>query len=276
MSGKGYIKLYRQIQDCWIWFADEKFSKAQAWVDLLMLANHADKKLYFNGEVMNIKRGQNLTSIRALSERWGWSKDSVSRFLKLLESDGMIEKICDTHRTLVTIVNYEVFQASESDDETPNGQEQGHAQGHGSDTDKDTGETPIGTNNELKNDNKNVKECNKNDNKNEEDNIIPPLYIPPTGEKEKKKFVPPTLDEVIAYCNERNNGIDPESFIDFYESKGWMVGKNKMKDWKAAVRTWEKNDNGKRNKKSSGSSYVDAVAHRLDVVDEWLREEEDG
>lgn len=57
----------------------------------------------------------------------------------------------------------------------------------------------------------------------------------------KKKFVPPSVDEVRAYCAERNNGIDPQSFIDFYESKGWMVGKNHMRDWKAAVRTWERN-----------------------------------
>ena len=56
-----------------------------------------------------------------------------------------------------------------------------------------------------------------------------------------QKFIPPTVDEVRAYCNERNNGIDPEEFVSFYESKGWMIGKNKMKDWKAAIRTWEKN-----------------------------------
>ncbi len=54
-----------------------------------------------------------------------------------------------------------------------------------------------------------------------------------------RNFVPPTLSEVKAYCQERNNGINPQSFIDFYSSKGWFVGKNKMKDWKAAVRTWE-------------------------------------
>ena len=57
--------------------------------------------------------------------------------------------------------------------------------------------------------------------------------------KESRNFVPPTLSEVKAYCQERNNGINPEQFIDFYESKGWFVGKNKMKDWKAAVRNWE-------------------------------------
>ena len=54
-----------------------------------------------------------------------------------------------------------------------------------------------------------------------------------------RNFVPPTLSEVKAYCQERNNGINPEQFIDFYESKGWFVGKNKMKNWKAAVRNWE-------------------------------------
>lgn len=60
-------------------------------------------------------------------------------------------------------------------------------------------------------------------------------------EKEKRKiFIPPSVDDVRAYCEERKNGIDPESFVAFYASKGWMVGKNKMKDWKSAVITWEK------------------------------------
>lgn len=57
-----------------------------------------------------------------------------------------------------------------------------------------------------------------------------------------KNFVRPTLEEVRAYCSERNNGIDAESFINFYESKGWKVGKNSMKNWKAAIRTWENRD----------------------------------
>ena len=56
-----------------------------------------------------------------------------------------------------------------------------------------------------------------------------------------KKFTPPTVEEVQAYCQERKNKVDAQAFVDFYSSKGWMVGKNKMKDWKAAVRTWERN-----------------------------------
>ena len=54
------------------------------------------------------------------------------------------------------------------------------------------------------------------------------------------RFYPPTLEEIKSYCDERNNLVDPERFYDFYSAKGWMVGKNKMKDWKAAIRTWEK------------------------------------
>lgn len=60
--------------------------------------------------------------------------------------------------------------------------------------------------------------------------------------KESSRFLPPTLEEVTAYCRERNNGVNPEKFINYYSSNGWMVGRNKMKDWKAAVRNWEAKD----------------------------------
>lgn len=62
-------------------------------------------------------------------------------------------------------------------------------------------------------------------------------------------FTPPTVEEVQEYCFERGNAVDAQSFVDFYTSKGWYVGKTKMKDWKASVRTWEKNQRQK-NKKS--------------------------
>ena len=64
---------------------------------------------------------------------------------------------------------------------------------------------------------------------------------PPTP----SQFIPPNVIEVRAYCNERKNHVDPQRFVDFYTSKGWMVGKTKMKDWRAAVRTWEKDDKPK-------------------------------
>ncbi|HIQ73267.1 MAG TPA: hypothetical protein IAA51_02485 [Candidatus Cottocaccamicrobium excrementipullorum] len=59
-------------------------------------------------------------------------------------------------------------------------------------------------------------------------------------ESKEKRFVPPSMEEVASYCQERSNGIDAQEFVDFYASKNWMVGKNKMVDWRACVRTWER------------------------------------
>lgn len=62
----------------------------------------------------------------------------------------------------------------------------------------------------------------------------------PSQGKTKKRFVPPSVEEVRAYCEGRHNGIDAAMFVDSYAAKGWMIGKSQMRDWKAAVRTWEK------------------------------------
>lgn len=72
-----------------------------------------------------------------------------------------------------------------------------------------------------------------------------------------KRFRKPTLEEVAAYCKERNNNVDPQRFIDFYESKGWKVGKTPMKDWRACVRTWERREKPKAQQpsKPNGDKY---------------------
>jgi hypothetical protein len=67
-----------------------------------------------------------------------------------------------------------------------------------------------------------------------------PLTI--VKDKGGQRFTPPTLSEVIDYCNQRANSIDPQRFVDHYSANGWMRGKNKIKDWKACIRTWEQND----------------------------------
>jgi hypothetical protein len=58
-------------------------------------------------------------------------------------------------------------------------------------------------------------------------------------EEESGRFTPPSVNDVREYCESRNNGISAEAFVSFYQSKGWLVGKSKMKDWKASIRTWE-------------------------------------
>ena len=65
---------------------------------------------------------------------------------------------------------------------------------------------------------------------------------PSAAARTRSSFQPPTLDEVVDYCRERNNGIDAQRFLDYYTANGWMVGKAKMKDWRAAVRNWERQE----------------------------------
>lgn len=122
MSG-GYIKLHRKICDNPIW-QTKPFSQGQAWIDLLLLAEWQDRTVEDAGETIIIPRGSLLTSTRELAERWGWSKDKVSRFLKQLVCDTMCDTKRDTKRatakTLITLVNYSDYQDGLLDDATQN------------------------------------------------------------------------------------------------------------------------------------------------------------
>ncbi|MDW7774577.1 MAG: hypothetical protein SCH71_16975 [Desulfobulbaceae bacterium] len=183
---------------------EKPFSRGQAWMDMLLLANHKAGHVRKRGVRTTVERGQLGWSMLALSDRWGWSRGKVQRFLDELEANKQIIQQKKRITTLITILNYDLYQSANTTDDTTDAQQ-----------------TDI----------------NKND----------------KNDKEEKKnirgeiFTPPSLEEVRAYCLERNRGIDPEKWYDHYTSNGWKVGKNKMKDWKAAVRTWEKNEIGKEN-----------------------------
>ena len=87
----------------------------------------------------------------------------------------------------------------------------------------------------------------------------------------KKKFLKPTIQEIADYCKERNNGIDADYFYDFYESKGWMVGSNNMKNWKACVRTWEKQSKKSEYKKEALPSWFNNEQKGIQLNDEEQR-----
>lgn len=86
----------------------------------------------------------------------------------------------------------------------------------------------------------------------------------PIESKRAQRFTPPSVEEIREYCQERKNGIDPQMFYDFYSGKGWMVGKNKMQDWKAAVRTWEGRRNEEKPKKET-SFDMDLINKRFEL-----------
>lgn len=128
MADKGWIKLHRQLQESPFWYGS-KFTKGQAWVDLLLSANHSEKKILFNGEMVDIKRGQYLTSMVKLAEKWQWNRKTVSAFLSVLQKEGMITKVADNTKTLITIENYEVYQCFDETDGQPIGQLSGQLNG---------------------------------------------------------------------------------------------------------------------------------------------------
>lgn len=109
------------------------------------------------------------------------------------------------------------------------------------------------TTRDKKNEEVESEEFNGNNNINN-NNIINKNINNNISEKRSTRFIPPSVEEVRDYCIERKNNIDAENFVDYYESKGWMIGKNKMKDWKASVRTWERNKYN-RKKESAYDKY---------------------
>ena len=151
----GWIKLHRKILDCFIW-QDKPYDKARAWIDLLLIAMHHDKKMLIDDEVVMIQRGSFMTSIVKLADRWGWSRNKVVRYLDMLESEHMLNTKRTSKGTLVTIVKYDDYQlcdmsceatnesADESTNETPNESTNGA-------TDESADESQNKNNKELKN-----------------------------------------------------------------------------------------------------------------------------
>lgn len=127
-TDKGYIKVYRKIWNHWIWKSNRPFDEFHAWIDLVMLMNHEDKQILFDGKLITVEKGTKITSLRKLADRWGWGKTHVAEFLSMLEKDHMIETVADSKKTTVKVLNYGKYQASKT-----------RLADSDKDTDKDTG-----------------------------------------------------------------------------------------------------------------------------------------
>ena len=115
----GYIKLHRKIWDHPFWREKRKFSRAEAWIDLILMANGKDKEVIFDGRPILIKRGQLLTSQRQLAARWRWSKTKTADFLKISSKhDHLIEIISDRKKSIITILKYYKYNPLPDDEKT--------------------------------------------------------------------------------------------------------------------------------------------------------------
>ena len=189
----------------WGWHADP----ATGWlfVNLLLMANWTDS----DWQGMTIERGQVVTGRKALAAQTGLSEQTVRTSLNRLKSTNEITIASTNKFSVITIVNYGKFQ--------------------------DVPEMP--TSNLTSNLTNDQPATNQQLTTNEQ------IKQEEQGIKPRKRFTPPTVDEVAAYCRERGNAVDAQRFVDFYTASGWMRGKTPVKDWKACVRTWERNDNAR-------------------------------
>lgn len=122
VTNSGYIKLHRKFTEGPRYFA-EPFCRNMAWVDLLLLANHAQKVFYVRGIMVTIERGQTGYSSDALARRWRWSRGKVTRFLNVLEMDRQIVQQKNNVTNIISIVNYEMYQGNGTANGTANGQQ---------------------------------------------------------------------------------------------------------------------------------------------------------
>lgn len=128
-KSKGYVLLYRSICDDPLWKI-KPFDPARAWVDLFLTSNHAEGKVYTGSGFNRVGRGQKWTSVRALAERWGWSRGKVTRYLCALERDGKIHKNGTPDGTMITVVNYEDLQTRRDTKRDTNGTQTDDQTGH--------------------------------------------------------------------------------------------------------------------------------------------------
>lgn len=211
MKDNGWIKLHRQIVDNWIWDDAEKL---KAWLDILLMVNHKNKKILVNGQLVTIKRGEKLTSIAKLADRWGWTKRRVMRFLDLLEDDEMCTTNRTTYGTTIKVVNYAEYQGFS----TPK---------------RNTVDTTDSTAHDTAEDTAHDTQTIMNKNDNNANNFLCAAAL---------KKIPPAKSDVEEYCRQKNYHIDLTEFFSYYDLHDWTLGNGrKITNWTAAVDYWYQN-----------------------------------
>lgn len=253
-----WIRLHRKLMDDPLYFA-EPFTKMQAWIDLLLLANFADRVTFIRGNRVTIKRGQVAYSREWFSGRWRWSRGKIDRFLDMLERENMIGRQKSAVITCISILNYDAYQDNGSTDRSVNRSADRSANRSANRSADRSAEIEPNTLiiNTYENDfnldgsadrsaDGTTDETTESTTDGTQHNNI---YIN-THTKEKNKikkesaaeFVRPSTAEVAAYMATQGTPIDARRFVDYYNSVGWCIGTRPMADWKAAARMWARTD----------------------------------
>ena len=214
---EGWIKLYRSIQDDPLWNA-ESFSKAQAWIDLFLNANHKPNIFFIRGVEVTVDRGQLAWSELTMSKRWGWSTKKVRNFLSYLERNNRIHNKKSNLTTIVTICNYDEFQSSELNQYNTKVITKYITKDQQTKSQKNS---KLHTNNNVKND------------KNEKNNSPP---ISPKKEKSSEIINSKQHEAIHETTKQNNKGIRLD---EWYERKGFEGLPEKWRDYTKQNFNWD-------------------------------------
>lgn len=212
---KGFMRISREKVSEFEWLSNP--NTFYVFMRLLFKANFKDSRR----EGIEVKRGQFITGRKALSEELNLSEQQIRTCLDKLSKTGYITIQSTNRYSIVTICNYDGWQ---------NNIEAGNQQSNQQITNEQPTDNQQITTIEIS---KEIEELKKENERLKEELANASL-------KKSKSFVPPTVEEVSEFVREQGFHFDAIAFVNFYESKGWLVGKNKMKDWRAACRTWER------------------------------------
>jgi len=210
----GWIKLYRQIQDNPLWTA-EPFTRGQAWIDLLLLANHDDNYFYLRDHKINVLRGQVGWSQLKLSVRWKWSRSKLRKFLNDLEKEQQVIQQQSHSTSIITIVNYNKYQEKGQQDEQQDEQQ------------KDTNK------NDKKEKNKHIDEKIPEILNLQEKDLQEKSSKKPVKEKKIKEKISPELKDIETFFLEKKYTVSAaRRFFDYY-APDWVDSNGKpVLNWK--------------------------------------------
>lgn len=271
---EGWIKLSRKIQSNWVW-EDKPFSKGQAWIDLILLANHQEGKVLFNGKPVEISKGEFLTSEIKLAERWGWGRTKLRNFLQTLKNEQMIEqRATNSLGTVITIRKYAVYQdrqtvAQTMHEQTKIGISEKTSKKRTADEQKtnspgtavnipnyavyeDGDSAPQTADEQETNNARTTDEQCANTNKKEKER---------KNDKEREESARDgaahTLSEIKSKISELGLTVNAEKFFDHYEAVNWMGSNGKKINLVQKLKDWHNSEKKfiKRQTQPEGASY---------------------
>lgn len=240
----GWIKIYREITDHWLYKEKRKFSRFEAWNDILLTVNYTEAQTIIKGKLYTVKKGESLLSLDSWAKRWNWDKSSVRRFLTLLQNETMINLVSDNISTRLIVCKWEIYQDERNANETQTKRKRNA---------NDIQTTPIKESKEIK------KEKNNNNSINIELLNKRKIEFSETLSPFLPKYGKDMLNDFFRYWTEPNKSLTK---LKFELQKTWSV-ELRLSTWDRNNKNFKPVNNGKSNDTTRSEKRSDYLSRVL-------------